>query len=304
MTPSDTLALLLREQERLFETGYLIAYWPWELEHWPPELAMALDLVDELWVSTQFVRRTLELVSPVPVVYMPMAVALPAVQQASRSDFGLTEDAFLFLMVFDGHSTISRKNPLAGVRAFRSAFPAGREPVRLIIKTMNVEADDPRWREVLSAAGGDPRVVVFNEMFSREALVGLIQVCDCFVSPHRSEGYGRALAEALLLEKPVIATAYGGNMDFTNRETAYLVDYVMAPVQLGEFPFATGVHWAEPSVGSVVRQMRAVAADRAGREATARRGAALIRQTHSLKTVGARYVQRIDRILQFAKLSG
>ena len=42
---------------------------------------------------------------------------------------------------------------------------------------------------------------------------------DCLVSPHRSEGFGLAIAEAMLAEKPVIVTGFSGDKDFTAAET-------------------------------------------------------------------------------------
>ena len=48
---------------------------------------------------------------------------------------------------------------------------------------------------------------------------------DCYVSLHRSEGFGLTLAEAMALGKPVIATGYSGNLDFMTPETSYLVPW-------------------------------------------------------------------------------
>ena len=49
---------------------------------------------------------------------------------------------------------------------------------------------------------------------SSNEVKNLVRCSDCFVSLHRSEGYGFGIAEAMVLGKPVIATAYSGNMDF------------------------------------------------------------------------------------------
>ena len=45
-------------------------------------------------------------------------------------------------------------------------------------------------------------------------MLALYGCCDVFLSLHRSEGFGRCMAEALQLGVGVIATAYGGNTDF------------------------------------------------------------------------------------------
>ena len=58
----------------------------------------------------------------------------------------------------------------------------------------------------------------------------MVASCDCYVSLHRSEGFGLTPAEAMYLGKPVIATAYGGVMEFMTPENAYLVDHTMTRV--------------------------------------------------------------------------
>ena len=45
---------------------------------------------------------------------------------------------------------------------------------------------------------------------------------DCYVSLHRSEGFGLTIAEAMALGKPAIATAYSGNLEFMTAENSYL----------------------------------------------------------------------------------
>src|SRR3546814_19524450 len=86
----------------------------------------------------------------------------------------------------------------------------------------------------------------------------LLRCCDCFVSLHRSEGFGRGLAEAMYLGKPVIATRYSGNLDFMDERTAYLVDHELVPVQTGEYPFAEGQHWADADTGQAADYMAAL----------------------------------------------
>ncbi len=74
----------------------------------------------------------------------------------------------------------------------------------------------------------------------------LVKLCDCFLSLHRSEGFGRGLAEAMYLGKPVIATGYSGNLDFTNDHNSCLVDYRLIPVREDEYPFAKGAEMGGP----------------------------------------------------------
>ena len=68
------------------------------------------------------------------------------------------------------------------------------------------------------------------------------------MSLHRSEGFGRNIAESMMLRKPVIVTGHSGNMDFTTPGTAALVDHRLTLVKKGEYPFGDGMPWAEPDI--------------------------------------------------------
>ena len=72
--------------------------------------------------------------------------------------------------------------------------------------------------------------------------------CDCFVSPHRSEGFGLLIAEAMMLGRPVIATDYGATAELLTPATGFPVAFRMVPVGEGDYPFAKGQSWADPDV--------------------------------------------------------
>ena len=57
-----------------------------------------------------------------PVHHMPMAVVIPTPQAIDRQRYGLPTDDFLFYLMFDGNSWLTRKNPVAGMQAFKQAF--------------------------------------------------------------------------------------------------------------------------------------------------------------------------------------
>ena len=93
------------------------------------------------------------------------------------------------------------------------------------------------------------------------ALLGSI---DVYASLHRAEGFGLGIAEAMSLGKPVIVTAYSGNMDYTTRTNSCLVGYHLRPIEesdLGMSPHAKvvyepGLIWAEPNISQAARWMR------------------------------------------------
>ncbi|HVH36382.1 MAG TPA: glycosyltransferase, partial [Tahibacter sp.] len=99
----------------------------------------------------------------------------------------------------------------------------------------------------------------------RQALAvdGLEQqaACDVYLSLHRSEGFGLGLAECMALGRPVIATAYSGNLQFMDADNSCLVPYRLVPVNEGEYPDWRDQHWAEPDVAAAAVQLRRLADD-------------------------------------------
>lgn len=252
-----------------------IGFWPWELPELPTVWQAAYRLVDQVWASSRYTQDAFCRSSPVPVRQMPFAVVAQDSAGWTRRDFGLPDDVFLFGFAFDGLSGFARKAPLATVEAFRRAFPAGDTSVGLVVKGLRV-TDDPAWTEVLEAIHGDPRIHLVTQSLDRGSLLDLWRALDCFVSLHRAEGFGRNIAECMLLGKPVVATAHSGNMDFTRPGAAALVPCILRAVAPGEYPFGAGQHWAEPDIAEAVALMRRMVADREWREGLAAAGQRIV----------------------------
>ena len=98
----------------------------------------------------------------------------------------------------------------------------------------------------------------WTDTFPARERDALMSSCDCYVSLHRSEGFGLTLAEAMALEKPTIATAYSGNMAFMTAENSFLVPWRPARVPSGCEPYPKGDCWAEPDLGAAASLMRQV----------------------------------------------
>jgi glycosyltransferase involved in cell wall biosynthesis len=128
---------------------------------------------------------------------------------------------------------------------------------------------------------------------SRSEVLALIDACDCFVSLHRSEGFGRGPAEAMYLGKPVIATGYSGNTDFTRPDSSLLVDYTLVPVEKSEYVHGDGQVWADADVDHAARLMRRVLEGGSAVETIASRGKAVMRNEFSNSAVGRNMERRL-----------
>jgi GT2 family glycosyltransferase/glycosyltransferase involved in cell wall biosynthesis len=279
----------------MFDGRYNIGYWVWELEEFPNQFVPAFDVYDEIWVPSTFCQEAIACKSPVPVVRIPHAIQVEPSEARMRGELGLGPDRFAFLCMFDVLSVVQRKNPLGVIEAFRLALPRLPPDAVLVMKINNGSLDARAVSELRQRCEGLP-VVFIDSTMSRADVNALLASCDCLVSLHRSEGFGLSIAEAMHLGKPVIVTAYSGNMDFTKHDNSLLVPYRMAPVGPGAGPYDAGSVWAEPDVKAAAEHMVAVTTNDSWRAAVARRGCDFVREHLCPKAVGGLMKARLTEI--------
>jgi glycosyltransferase involved in cell wall biosynthesis/SAM-dependent methyltransferase len=255
----DTIPVFAREaDDRFFKDRHTIALWWWEIvDAFPGDWHEAFNYVDEVWVATDHIFQAVAPHSPVPVNKVPMPVTMPRLRPYSRAAVGYPEDGYIFLYIYDYHSTAARKNPVGHIEAFKKAFRPG-EGAKLVLKCINAENLPEHHERTLLAAGDHPDITIIDEYVSADHKNGMLDNCDCYVSLHRSEGFGLTPAEAMLLGKPVIATRYGGTLEFMNDENSYLVDHGWTTVGRGAHPYPADARWAEPDLDHAASLMRHV----------------------------------------------
>jgi glycosyltransferase involved in cell wall biosynthesis len=255
-------AIVSHVGEELFEGRYNVGAWVWELPRFPEKWYDRFAYYDEIWVPTSFVANTLAPISPVPVVRIPPVLTYRT--RASRDDgrrrLGVSSEELVYLFVFDFQSHLARKNPLALIDAFRTAF-APSDPVRLVLKCVNADSDPAGFAAVNARAQGYP-IHIHAGYWPSQELRDLMAACDAYVSLHRSEGTGLTITDAMALGKPVIATSWSGNMDFMDSSNSFPVRYELVELQENVGPFQVGEIWADPSVEHAAQQMRLVFEDR------------------------------------------
>jgi glycosyltransferase involved in cell wall biosynthesis len=290
-----------RAGERFFAGRYSIGLWFWEVSRFREEWQGSFDLLDEVWAPTAHVAEALAPISPIPVVPMRIPVEMPPIVPRSRAELGVPE-GFFFLFSFDYLSVFERKNPLALVEAFTRAFDPGEGP-SLVLKCINAERDPAHHEQLLAAIGERPDVHLIDRYLTPSDKNTLTATCDCYVSLHRSEGYGLTMAEAMYLGKPVIATGYSGNLDFMTPENGLLVDYELVPIGPGAPVYPADGEWADPNVEHAAELMRLVFDDPAAAAALGARAAQDIHRTHSPEAAGILMERRLEHLRRLG-LSG
>jgi glycosyltransferase involved in cell wall biosynthesis len=279
--------------ERFFAQRTSIGVWAWETDFIPASWADRFELFDELWVYSRFVAENLSRASPIPVVPIPIPIVPP---DPDGEELELELPAgYRFLFMFDFNSTAQRKNPLGLIEAFKAAFAPGEGP-ELIVKTLHAHHHPDRWDALRWAAEGRPDIHLIDSSLSRRQRDALIVACDCFVSLHRSEGFGLGLAEAMAVGKPTVATAYGGSLDFMTPANSYLVGW--APTRVGpegELYPPDGT-WAEPDARHAAELLRHVVEHPDEAAAKGRRGREDVARDLSVEAVGERMRERLERL--------
>lgn len=278
--------------------GHRIVYPAWELARYPDGWARELEHYHEVWAASRFTADAFARSVRIPVHHLPLPCQPVVTKLFSRRHFGISDSAYAFIFFFDLTSYIDRKNPFALLSAFaklRAARPLA--DVQLVIKANHKRAHPDGFARLLAALepfGGHARIV--DRTLTDDEVKGIVRVGDAFVSLHRSEGFGFGPAEAMYFGRPVVATAYSGNVDYMTPETAHLVPYTLVPVREGQYPYGAGQVWAEPDVDAAAARMIELVDDPArGREMGAR-ASAHVRTHFSLRAAGLRYASRLEQI--------
>ena len=180
---------------------------------------------------------------------------------------------FTFISIFGFQH---RKNPEALLKAYWQEFSAA-DHVRLIIKTNGYAPyENQRWikkriqayKARLNLRKSTAPVQIIARHLNAKSLRNIYAKGHAFVLPTRGEGVGLPFLEAMASGVPVIATGWGGHMDFLNKHNSFLVQYQLRPPVSSmnrkssiSRPFRRlfaekGMLWAEADIGSLRRQVR------------------------------------------------
>jgi glycosyltransferase involved in cell wall biosynthesis len=282
-----------------FRTGkYNVGYWAWELPEFPDAWVPYFEFMNEIWCPSDFVRAAIADKSPLPVVTMPHAISFQRPVESTvqlRARLGLPADKFLFLFLYDLNSYSERKNPRATLAAFRESGLAA-QGASIVIKVHGATGNETDLAALQSAMVDFPGAILLDQALSRSDLYALEATCDCFVSLHRSEGFGLAIAECMYLGKPVIATDWSATAEYLNADNGCPVRAKLITLERSHGPYSKGQIWADPDIAHAAEWMRRLHADRALAARLGEAARATIEERFSPEAIGARYRRRLEAI--------
>ncbi len=297
---------MLSQGLRYFNDRINIGYCTWETSQLPKPNKMGLDLLDEIWVPSEYVKAIFTAETKIPVYVMPYPVmgAKPT-SYMGRKTFDLPDDAFVFLNALDCMDWMSRKNPLAVAKAFQKAFL--NEPnVRLVIKTRNIDkpkasAEYLHLRYIQEMTRSDPRIMLIHKEYSENDMAALMQMADCYISLHRNSAYGRVVMEAMLAGKPAVITSGTGPADYANDKTATLVNATACSTVYDAFyhlELERGHRWFDPDITHAATQMRRIFDDKVYAQSIAKAGQEYIAAHYNPEVTGAKMRTRLEEIIK------
>ena len=182
---------------------------------------------------------------------------------------GTEENRFIFLTNFDFSA---RKGWEILLRAWGRAFTAD-DPVCLVLKTGSfykeagyVEHRIASFlREEFGTSGARLAPVhLMTDLLSAGDMPRLYAAADAYVLASRGEGWGRPYMEAQAMGLPTIASRWGGQLEFMDEDTGWLVDGTLVDVPDDAELFNSlyqGHRWFEPDIDDLSAKMREIAAD-------------------------------------------
>lgn len=265
--------------------SYNIGYTPWESTKIPPGWLYNMNVCNEIWATSNFVKD----------VYLNNGVKnnIYVIPHGVSEDFSIQEreitKTFNFLHV-GGDS--KRKNAQLAVDAFLELFD-GDDNYKLILKYNNFCYAEIYMDGKLVPATEHPQIVGIPEVMSTEQLINIYHKCHCLIYPTSGEGFGMIPLEAMATGLPTIVTNLTGCADFAHYGIPLSAEYGEAAFHNHIYSTDTG-EWAIPDFDELINHMSNVAYEYDMFKKHAVQSAKIIHQNHSWSSVADKILLRLD----------
>jgi hypothetical protein len=261
-----------------------------------PEWVEGMNRMNMNWVSSNFSKKVftdvsyskqdqktkqtlgeIKLIKPIEVVFegANLDVYKPLKSSEVKNiNLDSIKENFCYLFVghwMPGDFGHDRKNVSLLVKAFYEVFKSKKNPPALILKTSvgvasYISRDEilKRIKQIRKSVKSNtlPNIYVLNGEFNDDDMNELYNhpKVKSMVSFTKGEGFGRPLLEFGLANKPIIASAFSGQLDFLNPEFTYLVPGILENVH----PSAANdwlikeAQWFKPDEGHIGNSLKDV----------------------------------------------
>lgn len=204
----------------------------WETSRTPRRWLSYMNRFDAICVPSKHNKKALRNSGvKVPIFIVPHGVNAKVFHPANKKmPLREAKGKFIFVSVFGFQH---RKNPEALLRAYWEEF-SSKDNVLLVIKTNGYASyENEKWikraimkyKKRLGIRKKTAPIVIKAHRLNDRQLKGIYTLGNAFVLPTRGEGVGLPFLESLASGVPVIATRWGGQMDFLTSNNSFLVPY-------------------------------------------------------------------------------
>ncbi|MBR1470747.1 MAG: glycosyltransferase family 4 protein, partial [Lachnospiraceae bacterium] len=298
LQPSVWLSFLKQFDRRKLDGHYNIAFWLWETPELPKEWHQVCDFFDEIWVPSVFVARTIRKVTDKPIRVQYYGICKENTEQpdaqAARRRYQIPAEAFLCLILYDGRSSIERKNPFGSLEAYCRAFPTVPEDVYLVIKGKGFTKADRRKLE--RKLQGRRHVIWVDGVLSWQETQELLAAADVLLSLHRAEGFGLPVAELMNYGGVAVATDYSSTAEFLDQSCGCPVAYRLLRTKWDHSLYRKGTIWAAPDAEDAAVQLKELYTDPAWRRRLGEAAQERIRGMLCAEKNGKVILRRLEKI--------
>jgi glycosyltransferase involved in cell wall biosynthesis len=240
-----------------------IAYFYWEAIPLPQPWTASLNTVDEIWAPCKLVEDCCisggfrGKIKRVPTPANPFDLANVPTAEFS----GIKKDSFIFYSISQWHN---RKGWNELLTAYFDEF-SEEDNVALIVKTNPVNSmvqhQIPEDVRAIKSRFGDKKtapLALIHGIISEQDLLSIHKAGHCYVAPHHGEGWGMPIHDAILARKQIIATKFGGVVEYLDDESFYPIPFSMTPVTGMEWngAYNSDQKWAQPDILELKKIMR------------------------------------------------
>jgi glycosyltransferase involved in cell wall biosynthesis len=263
------------DKPKIFQGKIVNGYCTWETSRLPKDWVKYMnERVHEVWCPSTYNKESFEasgVVNPVrvvPHIWLPYPLPDPKdvrMVDMRNGDKIEKDNRFTFYTIGEMNA---RKSISETIQCFCEAFKPS-DPVRLILKVHyrsysleNKKKCEDMLSTELKKYYDHPPIVCLLENASSKEILGIHAIGDCYLGLTKSEGFGLTIFDAFKYGKKIIATGYGGHMDFLGRNYSGLVGYELGPVAGMETfspNYTDDQQWAYPDLDHAIDLMRKVA---------------------------------------------
>jgi hypothetical protein len=264
-----------KDKEALLSNKIVNGYCTWETNRLPSHWVTSINgYVNEVWCPSTYnghVFKESGVTVPirvVPHIFLPKHLPSPeSVKLVDLTNGNRIQKDGRYTFYTIGEFN-ARKSIAETINAYCDAFMAN-DPVRLILKlhyrgysAENKKKCEEMVGEELKKYPNHPPIFCLFENMTDTELLGLHSIGDCYIGLTKSEGFGLTIFDAYNYNKAIIATGYGGHIDFLGNTHPGLVRYKIGPVK-GMSGFSANYTeeqlWAYPDVDHAIDLMRKAA---------------------------------------------